>query len=216
MVIEMGLVAELMRAYPYVFHPSTVLGAGILVLIHYEWAHQDDPETGLWTRVGAFLATGVLALAPTAVYMFVTGSGVMETTKGNAWQVDALVAGGIFIVAALTWVAWRRYDWGTLVPPAMLALGVVAVPYVALSPFWNVSGHVITAVLPTLYLTLVDRKFWPLLAIPVVMVPNRIYLDAHTWPQVLGAFALTTAVVVALYWHANGGSLRPATQPIGT
>ncbi|NHN42727.1 phosphatase PAP2 family protein [Halorubellus sp. JP-L1] len=212
----MDVVAEFMRAYPYVFHPSTVLGVGILVLVHYEWAHQDDPDTGLWPRVGAFLVAGVLALAPTAVYMLVTGSGIRETTQGNVWQVDALVAGGIFITAAVTWLVWRHYDWGALVPPAMVALAAVTVPYAALSPFWNVSGHTITALMPTLYLTLVDRKFWPLLAIPAVMVPNRIYLDAHTWPQVVGAVVLTVVVVVALYWHANGGSLRPASQGIGT
>jgi membrane-associated phospholipid phosphatase len=212
----MGLFGDIMRAFPYVFHPSTVLGAFILLLVHYEWVHQEDPDTGLWPRIGAFLAAGALSLAPTAVYMFVTGSGIRETTQGNAWQVDALVASGIFVTATVMWLVWRRYDLGTLVPSAMVVLAAVTVPYAALSPFWNVSGHVTTALMPTLYLTLVDRKYWPLLLIPAVMVPNRLYLGVHTWQQVVGAVVITTFVVVALYWHANDDSLDQARGPTRT
>jgi len=206
----MDILEGFMTVFPYVFHPITVLGMGTLLLIRYEWAFQDRNRSALWRRVGVFLGAGLASLLPVAAFMLVTGSGVMETTKGNAWEVDALVAGGLFITSLVTWLVWRRYDWGQLVPTAMQALLVVTIPYALLSPFWNVSGHVITALMPTLYLTLVDRKYWPLLIIPVVMVPNRIYLDAHTWAQVIGAFVITMVVVLPVYWFANNRSLRPA------
>ncbi len=204
----MSALGVAMRYYPYVFHPITVLGAAVLLLIHHEWDRQDANRRALRHRVAAFLGAGVLALVPTAAYFGLTGTNPVDATQGNAWQMDALVASGLFIAAGVTWFIWRRYEWGRLVPGMMGTLAAVTVPYVALSPVWNVSGHVIIALMPTLYLTLVDRKFWPTLAVPLVMVPNRLYLDAHTVAQTLGAVLLTLAVVLGLYWLQTGGSLR--------
>lgn len=211
-----GLFDRAMEAFPFVFHPTTVLGVGILLLVHYEWDHQGADRSELWVRAGAFLGGGVLALLPTAAFMLVTGQGVMETTQGNVWRVDWLVGGGVLISAGVTWLLWRHFEWGSLVPVAMEALALAMVPYLALSPFWNVSGHVIIALLPTLYLTLVDRKFWPLNLVPIAMVPNRVYLDAHTWGQVVGGFLITAAITILVFRHQvpehDQRTARPASQ----
>lgn len=129
-------------------------------------------------------------------------------TRGNAWQVDALVASGLLVAAGVSWWLWRRYEWGSLVPDAMVALAAVTLPYIALSPFWNVSGHVIMALMPALFLTLVDRRFWPLLAVPVSMVPNRVFLSAHTWAQSIGGFLIAAAVVVGVRVLQTAGRSR--------
>lgn len=205
----MSALDQAMAYFPYVFHPITVLGVGVLVLVHHEWARQGADRATLWRRVGAFLGAGALALVPTATYFLATGRGVFEATQGNRWQMDALVAAGLLIASGVTWAAWRRHEWGSLVPGMMEALAAVTAPYAALSPFWNVSGHVVIALLPTLYLTLVDRRFWPTLLVPLVMVPNRIYLGAHTWAQALGGFVLAAAITVGVYWLQADGSLRP-------
>ncbi|MFC7079773.1 phosphoesterase [Halorussus caseinilyticus] len=197
-----------MRVYPYVFHPAVMVGAGVLVLIRHEWARRDADRSALVRRLGAFLGAGVLSFVPTLVYAAVTGQSLGQVTKGNVWQVDALVAGGVLFTAGVTWLLWHRYDWGPLVPGYAEALAAATIPYAALSPFWNFSGHVTMAVMPTLYLTLVDRKFWPTLLIPVVMVPNRVYLGAHDWAQSVGAFLVVAAVVVGVFWFQTGGELR--------
>ncbi|WP_135824369.1 phosphoesterase [Halorussus ruber] len=197
-----------MELYPYVFHPAVMVGAGALVLIHYEWARRDADKSALARRLGAFLGAGVCSLVPTGLYVLATGQGLYEVTKGNAWQVDALVAGGMFFTAGVMWFVWHRYDWGSLVPGYAEALAVATVPYIALSPFWNFSGHVTMALVPTLYLTLVDRKFWPTLLIPVVMVPNRVYLDAHSWAESVVALLVIAAVVVGAFWFQTGGEFR--------
>ena len=201
-----------MEYYPYVVHPITVLGLGILVFIHYEWARQDADRSVLWRRVGGFFAVGALSLAPTVAYFLVLGTDPIQATQGNSWEMDALVASGLFIAAGGTWFLWKHFEWGPLIPDVMQALAAVTVPYIALSPVWNVSGHVIVSLMPTLYLTLVDRKFWPLLAIPLVMVVNRIYLNAHTLAQTVGGFLMATAIVVGIYWVQAGGSLRPVSE----
>ena len=208
----MGLFYQAMKYYPYVFHPITVLGVSFLILIHHEWALQNLDQSVLWRRIGGFLGAGMLSLIPTAAYVVVTGKGPLKVTQGNAWQTDALVASGLFIAAGATWYLWQRYDWGPLVPGAMQALAAVTVPYIVLSPFWNVSGHVIIALMPTLYLTLVARKFWPLLAIPVIMVLNRVILDAHTWAQSIGAVPITAVLVIGVFWLQADESLHPEPE----
>lgn len=208
----MSVLDVAMESFPYVFHPITVLGAGIILLIHHEWSRQDVGRSVLWHRLAAFLGTGVLALVPTVAFFAITGASPIAATQGNSWQMDALVASGLFIAACVLWVLWHHFEWGLLVPGMMEALAGVTVPYVALSPVWNVSGHVIVALMPTLYLTLVDRKFWPTLAIPLLMIPNRLYLQAHTVAQTVGAFFLALAIVLGLYWYQTGGSLRPEPE----
>lgn len=198
-VLATGLLDTVMQLFPYVFHPSTLLGAGLVTLIYYEWNRQPVDTGELWKRLGGFALAGVFALLPTVVYMTVTGQGIMETTQGNAWQVDWLVAGGVIVTSTVLWILWQRFDWGPLVPKAAVALVAATIPYMVASPFWNMSGHVTMALFPALYLTLVDRKFWPTLVIPVVMVPNRLYLDAHSIDQAIGGFVITAAVVVAVY-----------------
>ena len=195
----MSALRTAMHLYPYVFHPAVVIGAGAIVLIYYEWVRQDADTSMLYRRLGVFLGAGVLSLLPTLAYVLVTGQGLFQVTKGNAWQVDALVAGGIVLAAGTTWLCWAHFDWGALVPGYMQALVLVTIPYIALSPFWNVSGHVIMALMPTLYVTLVDREFWPTLGIPLVMVPNRIYLDAHTWAQSLTGLVLAAIIVIGVF-----------------
>lgn len=200
-----------MRYYPYVFHPGVMVGGGILLLIYTEWRWQQTDRGLLWKRLGLFAAVGVLSVVPSLVYMLVTNQGPMETMQGNAWQVDALVASGIGLVAGTLWLAWNRLGWGWVVPRSMEALAAVAVPYVALSPFWNVSGHVTLSVMPTLSLALVDRRFWPLLVIPLVMVFNRPYVGAHTWAQSVGAFLIATVTVLVVFQRGSGSV--PASAP---
>lgn len=212
-VLAASLLDTAMRWFPYVFHPTTLLGAGLLTLIYYEWNRQPAGRDDLWKRLGGFALSGVFALLPTAAYMLATGQGIVETTQGNAWQVDWLVAGGVVVTAATLWALWTRFDWGPLVPKAAVALVAATLPYMAASPFWNVSGHVTMALFPALYLTLVDRKFWPTLLVPVLMVPNRLYLDAHTVAQSVGGFLVTAAVVLAVYWiRGTGRSALPRIE----
>ena len=195
----MSALSVLMEYYPYLFHPGVMVGGGLMVLMYLEWKRDGTGRGMLWKRYVTLAAVGTLSLLPTLAYMLATGQGPVETMQGNAWQVDFLVAGGMALVAAVLWYLWRRFEWGTVVPGALEAMVAVTVPYAALSPVWNVSGHVIFATMPTLYLVLVDRRFWPLLLVPAVMVPNRIYLDAHTWAQAIGGLLVASSLVVLVF-----------------
>ncbi|WP_415382219.1 phosphoesterase [Halosimplex sp. TS25] len=195
-----GALQRANELYPYVFHPSSVLALGILLLIHYEWREQSADRSALWPRVGAFIGAGVLGFVPTAAFFFVGRSGLSSALGGSSWQLDEMVASGVLIAAGTTWYLWKRYDWGAVVPDAMVTLAAVTVPYALLSPFWDISGHVIFALAPTLYLALLDRRYLPLLAIPVLMVPNRVAVNAHTLAQSVAGFVVAAVITAGLYY----------------
>jgi len=189
-----------MTYYPFVFHPSTTVGAGFFLFIYLEWARQDADGSTLARRVGTFLVVGVLAFVPTVAYFLLQPGGLSGALEGSSWRLDMLVATGTLIASAALWVLWRRLDWGSIVPGAAVALAAVTLPYAALSPFWDISGHVILAVMPTFYLTLVDRAYWPALLIPILMIPNRVYLNAHTLAQTIAGFVVAAAITIGVYY----------------
>jgi uncharacterized membrane protein len=63
---------------------------------------------------------------------------------------------------------------------------------------WNISGHVLFTLVPTLYLSLVDRRYLPLLVIPLVMIPNRPMVSRHTLEQSFGSVALGVVCLVVV------------------
>lgn len=79
----MGLLSQAMTYCPYVFHPVTLVGGSVLLLIRYEWGRQRADRSALWRRVAAFLGAGLLALVPTVAYFVITGAAVIQSTKGN-------------------------------------------------------------------------------------------------------------------------------------
>jgi len=195
----MSVLERAIGLYGYVFHPITVLGVGSLLLIHREWRDQNAGRDALWRRIGAFLGAGALALVPTAAFFVLFRGGLGRAVGGSSWRLDEVVAAGVLIAAGVTWFVWRRYEWGAVVPGAMATFATVTVPYAALAPVWDISGHVIYALAPTLSLALVDRRYAPLLVVPVLMVPTRVWVEAHTWTQSIAGFAVAAAVAVGLY-----------------
>lgn len=191
----MGLLQQFMDVYRYAVHPFVVTLGGGLALVYHEWREQSAPGRALWYRVGAVALVTVLAMVPLFAFLLATGRDAFRLD--NAWYVDLTLGTGLLIAGATAWHLWSRFDWGTETRSAVTALLVTVVPYTALSLVWNVSGHVTFTLVPTLYLTLVDRSYWPLLAVPVLMVPNRPMVGMHTWPQSVAGLVLGLAGVLA-------------------
>ncbi|ELZ24883.1 hypothetical protein C475_11620 [Halosimplex carlsbadense 2-9-1] len=207
----MSVLERAIGLYGYVFHPITVLGVGSLLLIHREWRDEGADRAALGRRVGAFLGAGALALVPTAAFFVLFRGGLARAVGGSSWRLDEVVATGVLIAAGVTWFVWRRYEWGPVVPGAMVTFATVTVPYALLAPVWDISGHVIYALAPTLYLALVDRRYAPLLVVPVLMVPTRVWVEAHTWAQSVAGFAVAAAITIGLYRVRTRSSDRQAT-----
>lgn len=188
-----------MRVYETAFHPIWYAAAAGLLVVGYEWVHSDLGEGSLSRRLGAFSVAAVVAVVPAAVYLLATPARFGPTFVNPSWQVDVANAFGILLAVGILWGVWRAYDWGDLVPGAALVLVGTLLPYAAIAPFWNISGHVSFTAAPTYYLLLVDRRFWPLLAVPALMVVNRPVLGWHTWLQSIAGLGLAAVGIGVLF-----------------
>ncbi|WP_137287095.1 phosphoesterase [Halorussus salinisoli] len=193
----MSLLREFMRIYQYLFHPGVVLAVTLLLLVYREWATDRTHVRSLVVRIGTLLGVELVAVVPLAVYLLVRKPPVTRLTAGSDWRINLVTAVSLLVGGALLWYVWSANSWGATVSTAGVAVSLTAVPYALVAPVWNVSGHVTFTLVPTLLLALSDRRFWPLLSIPTVMVLNRPVLGAHTWLQSLGGLALGTVGVLA-------------------
>jgi membrane-associated phospholipid phosphatase len=91
-------------------------------------------------------------------------------------------------------------EWGTVVPGFAALLVGVTVPHLLITPFWDVSSHVLYAVAPAGYLFLVDRRFVPLVVVGLGMVVARPLARAHTWTESIGGLVLASVFLIALFW----------------
>ncbi|RCV65191.1 Membrane-associated phospholipid phosphatase, partial [Methanophagales archaeon] len=77
-----------------------------------------------------------------------------------------------------------------------IGLITVSVPFMIISYFWNISGHVTFTAAPVTYLVLLDRRLALLYLIPVIMVFNRPLVDAHDILQSAAGFILGTLMML--------------------
>ncbi|WP_254546214.1 phosphoesterase [Halomarina pelagica] len=184
-----------MRLYERVFHPLPYVAAVGLVAIVVEWRREDDGWRGLGYRFGAYATALAAAVTPAAAYLLVTPTGISTALVDPSWRLDLATALGVAAGAGLLWALWTANGWGRIVPDAAALLLLALLPYAAIAPFWDLSGHVTFTTVPTLFLLLVDRRFGPLLVVPAVMVVNRPLLGAHTWLQSVAGVAFAVAVI---------------------
>jgi membrane-associated phospholipid phosphatase len=193
----MNLLREVMAVYQYAFHPGVVLAASLFVLAYSGWSRDHTGVGSLGVRIATLVGVELVAALPVALYLLVRRPPVLRLTAGTDWRINVVTAASLVVAGTLLWFYWSAKPWRSEVATAGLALVATAIPYGLLAPLWNVSGHVTFTVVPTLLLALADRRFWPLLVIPAVMVVNRPVLGAHTWLQSLAGLGLGTAGVLA-------------------
>lgn len=177
------------RTYSAVFAPEYFVLVCAVALIVYEWrAPVDRRHRQLASRFGVLVFGWVVAFA-----IYESAPAVFPASV--TWRTDFMGSLGLAVGVLLIWAAWRRWEWGEEVPEfcAML-VGLTAV-HLAITPFWDVSSHVAYAVAPAGFLAAVDRRFFPLLIVPVGMVFARPLAGAHTWLQSIGGVVLGGAAL---------------------
>jgi hypothetical protein len=201
------MLTDAARAYSELFSPEYFVLVCSLLLVGYEW-RESTPRSvaGLGARVGAVGAGWAVAFA---VYRG------LPRALGTVpeWGPDATGSAGLGVGVAGIWLAWRLRGWGERVPAYAAVLVAATVPHLLVTPFWDVSSHVLYAVVPAGYLTVTDRRFAPLAAVALAMVAARPLAGAHTWAQSVGGLALGAACLVALRRYAPAESGSRAVDP---
>lgn len=191
----MTWVHDLLVSYQVIFHPFNVIIASCLTIVYWEWMTQERAVRTLarWLSVGAGVV--VVSLAPIFGLLAVTPLSPIELSNKGVWYVDLIAVSCLLIAYGLLRYLSMRGQVGFQLQQLATALAVAAVPYGLLSLVWDVSGHVTFTVIPVVCLTSLDRRFWALLPIPVLMVVNRPLVGVHTWMEAVVGFAIGSLVV---------------------
>jgi hypothetical protein len=186
------MLTDVARTYSDVFAPEFFVLLCSLLVISYEWrADTARSLAGLGGRVGVLGLGWVVA--------FVIYQGVPRILGDlPEWGTDFTGSAGLGVGILLIWVIWRRRGWGDLVPAFSLVLVAVTVPHLLITPVWDISSHVIYAVVPAGYLSVVDTRFAPVAVVAVGMVAARPLAGAHTWPESVAGLLLSIVVLIGL------------------
>jgi hypothetical protein len=198
------------QLYSEVFSPEYfVLLCAITLIVCERRATGATGRADLAARLGVLAGGWVVGLI-----IYKAGPAVFETPP--TWAADATGSLGLGAAFLLIWLVWRLQDWGTLVPEFSLFLVAVTVPHLLITPFWDVSSHVIYALAPAGYLSAVERRFAPLLVVPAGMVFGRPLAGAHTWLESVGGLVLAGAFIGGLLYvrtrHGEETKRNPASD----
>lgn len=210
----MGPVEQFMAVYQHVFNPLPFIVLTGLVLVVSGWRREGTRLRALTPRILTLCGLTTVALVPMSVVIFTTDVGFWAFLWLRVWFADPLLAASLFVASAMAWYIWTANDWGDGLRVGATALAVTALCYGVITLFWNVSGHVTFTLVPALVLVYENRAYWPLLAVPLVMIPNRPMLGVHTWPQTIGGVVLGVAgVAVAVAVADRAGTPRRVPAP---
>ncbi|QLD86875.1 hypothetical protein HWV23_14455 [Natronomonas halophila] len=186
------MLTDLARTYSAVFAPEFFVLLCSLLVISYEWRTESERSLpGLGLRLGVLGLGWAVAFAIYQGVPLVVG-GLPE------WGTDFTGSAGLGVGILVIWFVWRRRDWGDLVPAFSLLLVGVTVPHLLITPIWDVSSHVIYAVVPAGYLLFVNVRFVPVAVIAVGMVFARPLAGAHTWLQSVAGLLLSVVFLLGL------------------
>ncbi|MFB6202544.1 MAG: hypothetical protein ABEI98_11125 [Halorhabdus sp.] len=188
------MLADVAQTYSAVFAPELFVLGCTVALVGYEWRGLPDASI---PHLGARI--GVIGLAWAVAYAIYQGIPVFAGWL-LLWGTDATGSVGLAAGMGLLWLGWDRQEWGHLVPSFTALLVVVTVPHLVVTPVWDVSSHVLYAVVPAGYLVALDSRFTPLAVLAGGMVIARPLAGAHTWPQSIGGLVLGVVAVLAAHW----------------
>ncbi|QZP36337.1 hypothetical protein [Halobaculum magnesiiphilum] len=187
--------ASIASTYSAAFAPELFVLLCGLAAVGYELRRSDGRSSRRsWAAVAARL--GVLGFGWAVAFAVYQGIPVLLATA-PAWTTNATGSVGLAVGLLVIRGWWRRADWGPVVPEYALLLVAVTVPHLVITPVWDLSSHVLYAVVPAGFLTLVDRRAAPLALVALGMVVARPIAGAHTWAESIGGLVLGVAALAA-------------------
>lgn len=174
------------------FSPEYFVLACTLVLLGTEL--RPDHRTRRRTLLARLGVVGVAWGCAFAIYR----STPLFFEQVPTWGTDLIGGLGLAFGFLLIRSAWRARGWGPLVPEFSVLLLSITLVHSVVTPFWDISSHVLYTTVSAGYLSVVERRFGPLLIVPVGMVASRPLVGAHTWLQSVTGFVVAALFVLGL------------------
>jgi len=187
-------VMALMLWYQNVFSPVNYLLFAAAIVVLFDWWRA---YSSLFARFATIFIAWVVGRAIYQCYY-------VFTPQAPQWVEDAFAVAGLIVGIAIVLIVWKVKRYGKEMIGGIIAAIVVTVPYMLISPFWNISGHVAYTMAPTVYLMGLNRKLAVLLPIPLLMVVNRPIVGAHTWAESIGGLLLGLLALAGVWYLKKG------------
>lgn len=178
-----------MEIYDDVFNPIYFMLLCALVVVYY-----DSKKTGKFLQAVAItLGAYLIAYSTYSIWYFIQ--------PAPQYIEDLLAVSGLFLAIMIAMLGLIKGIYNGVILRAINYLIALSIPYAIISYFWNISGHVAYTTAPVLFLIHLDRRWWPLLVIPLIMVVNRPMVQAHTLEQSIAGFLLASVVFLGFYLY---------------
>lgn len=180
---------QFMDIYDDVFNPIYFMMLCALVVIYY-----DSKKTGkLLQAVAVTIGAYLIAYATYSIWYFIQ--------PAPQYIEDFLAVSGLFLAIMIAMLGMIKGIYDGIVMKAIYFLIALSIPYLVISFFWNISGHVAYTTAPVMFLIYLDRRWWPLMTIPLIMIVNRPIVQAHTPEQSVAGFVLAVVVFLGFYLY---------------
>jgi membrane-associated phospholipid phosphatase len=175
--------------YQDVFNPVYYLLICAIIITVYDYKMGNGGMIGRITTI--LFSWAVAFLIYRSYFVFIYPS--------EQWIEDMFAVLGLSVAILITLVVWEVRNYGCVMPSAIASALAVTIPYVLISPYWNISGHVAYTTAPTVFIAGIDRRWIFLFIIPLLMVINRPYLGEHTIAESIAGFILGLIAIVGVF-----------------
>ena len=184
----------LARVISFISSPIIVIGLSLFYVIFR--SSPDITSASSWF----FLSVALIGLAPSLYILLAKRGGHIKDIRLSERQ-DRF---GPFIVACLgiiiTILVFYRLDAHDKILLFLMSGLIILLIAAIVTLFWKISIHsaAITSIVMTMNM-LSAFSFWPLFALPILVMWSRVALRRHTLSQVVAGAGLSTAVVYIVY-----------------
>lgn len=154
-----------------------------------------DSQSGgsFWIRVAVVVAAWIIGTAIYRLYF------VLTPAKPQ-WVEDLFAVARLLSACLFSLYLWNYFGFGDVIPRVITAGVVVGFIFAAISPFWNISGHVTYTTFMIGVLTLTNTIWAVLAPVVAVMVVNRVYLNRHGLDESIGGVMLGVLGIFVFYF----------------
>lgn len=182
-----------MKWYQNALNPVYYMLFCAIIILVYDYRMGKGSMTGRLVTI--IFSWSVAFLIYKSYFVFVYPS--------KQWVEDLFAVLGLSVAILITLIVWKIRNYGYIMTSAIVSAIVVTVPYMIISPFWNISGHVAYTTAPTVFISGIDRRWMFLYLIPLLMLVNRPYLGEHTVAESIAGFVLGLLAMVGVYRIKN-------------
>lgn len=170
-----------MLIYEFIFSPIVVVGA-VLLFVSFRFGNKEPFKKELF----------LLSICLSPVLFSLISYLFFIPKQPDFWDDIILSCSFVFSYGIIRHI---KRQINVEVFEYLSLLFLASIPFLVISPFWNISGHVLFSTIPVFFLIIKRKASLFLTLIPIIMVYNRPILNEHTWFQSVFTFFFSILLI---------------------